>query len=330
MRISPHHSTQEWRSLKFDSEQDWATAIEIFIDRIHCRFLKYVEKIRGDKHSGFVILAIDCLLIETLMQFIKGVPETPKGMHKDYYVECLTCEIFEFTEEEAVKFYDHFRNGIVHQAEIKSSSKVRKGAIPLIKHETDGKGIIINRDLFHVCFETAIEKYIMKLKDPANVKLRNRFRLKMDLICGRMLYFAYGPNMESSVIDKYAPRNRFIGVGKLEKHAIAFNKKSVKYNSGVANIIKQKYSEVWGALFLIDPANLKELDKKEDDYKKDFHKVVLFNDVRMMATMTYVARKTTNGFLPKRSYLDGIIKGAHERGLPADYISMLCKINTDD
>jgi len=32
-------------------------------------------------------MAIDCLLIETLQQFIKGVPETPRGKNESYLLK---------------------------------------------------------------------------------------------------------------------------------------------------------------------------------------------------------------------------------------------------
>ena len=41
-------------------------------DRLHGRFLHFADKCLKDDYSGFVVLSIDCLLVETIQQFIKG------------------------------------------------------------------------------------------------------------------------------------------------------------------------------------------------------------------------------------------------------------------
>lgn len=69
--------------------------------------------------SGFSVMALDCLLIETLQQFKKGESDTPRGCGEKYYVEFLTDTSFNeyFSEDMAKKFYKHIRNGILHQTE---------------------------------------------------------------------------------------------------------------------------------------------------------------------------------------------------------------------
>ncbi len=53
---------------------------------------------------------------------------TLKAKGEQYFVDVLTTAPFSayFTKATAAKFYDHFRYGILHQAETKSSSKVRR------------------------------------------------------------------------------------------------------------------------------------------------------------------------------------------------------------
>jgi len=49
------------------------------------RFLDPISDLKDKKYTGFLIMAIDCLLIETLQQFIEGVPETPRGKNESYF-----------------------------------------------------------------------------------------------------------------------------------------------------------------------------------------------------------------------------------------------------
>lgn len=186
MHISPKYTVSHWKSISFSREEDWQKAIEIFLDRIEGRFLRYIRQIENDSHSGFVIMSLDCLLIETLQQFYKGVRDTPKKKCRDYFVSFLTRGTFGrfFTEDMANKFYDDIRNGILHQAEIKGSSKIliTKG-LPLVNYTESKKGIIINRKLFHQHLLKEVENYISKIKNQGEKELRNNFRKKMNYIC---------------------------------------------------------------------------------------------------------------------------------------------------
>ncbi len=70
---------------------DWERAIDIFRGRIGGRYLDPIETlIQNDvnKH-GFAAMALCCLLIETLLQFREGLPQTPGGQNKQYYTKFL-------------------------------------------------------------------------------------------------------------------------------------------------------------------------------------------------------------------------------------------------
>ncbi len=186
MRISPHYTTEDWRRIDFSKEEGWQKAIDIFEDRIRGRFLDIIDRIQNQTYSGFAVLALDCLLIETLQQFREGVEQTPHGRSKEYFVRFLTESSFKefFDEKKAKIFYDQIRCGILHQAEVKGSSRViiREGT-PLVSFTEDGKGLIINRRLFHSQLVKEFENYVSSLRCPTNSDLRERFRKKMEYIC---------------------------------------------------------------------------------------------------------------------------------------------------
>ena len=80
--ISPKYRSSHWQKAHADS--DWDSMVEIFRDRIEGRFLKPIRLIAEDRDigefSGFSILALDCLIIETLNLFYSGLNET-EGAH---------------------------------------------------------------------------------------------------------------------------------------------------------------------------------------------------------------------------------------------------------
>src|SRR5712664_1272918 len=64
--ISPKYRLSHWETLKFDNEDDWLKAIEIVEDRIRGRFVVWIDRIASEQFSGFAVIALDCLLLETL------------------------------------------------------------------------------------------------------------------------------------------------------------------------------------------------------------------------------------------------------------------------
>ncbi len=176
---------QDYKALDFSKEEDWQTAIQMFEDRIRGRFLDIVEQIKSYPYAGFAIMALDCLLIETLEQFKQGKEETKRGETKTYFKNFLTQTAFveDFDKETAELFYTHIRNGILHQAEIKGSSRIRIDTPKMVEKAEDGQGLIINRDLFHKKLMSVFENYLKELHEGKDQTLRDNFRNKMNAIC---------------------------------------------------------------------------------------------------------------------------------------------------
>lgn len=127
-------------------------------------------------------MAIDCLLIETLAAFRMGLTAT-RGQSKAVFSDFLaTRPLFNkhFTKFYAEQFYDEFRCGILHQAEIKGTSRV--WSVGKVIDEDAGR-LTVNRTEFHKLVKREIESHAQELADTKNTDLREKFRSKMDFIC---------------------------------------------------------------------------------------------------------------------------------------------------
>ncbi len=193
MEIAPGIDASKWKELDLDNDQssDWNKAIEIFQMRIEGRYLEPVDLlIRAERnkpaikrHFGFTILAIDCLLIETLQAFRDGKKDT-RNQSSDMFKRFLAMRpSFKryFNESLANRFYTDFRCGILHQAEIRGGSRVWSVG-PLTEIQS-GQIKKINRTEFHNALKLEFHQYLDELKNPADHTLRKNFREKMDYIC---------------------------------------------------------------------------------------------------------------------------------------------------
>lgn len=189
LSISPSYRVNNWVNAR--DADNWDEMVKIFFDRIESRYLKPVRLIAGDNEigefSGFSIIAIDCLVIETLNQFYLGLDETV-GPHKMAFWNFFhNSDHFKnhLNRSTAFTFYSHYRCGILHQAQTKLKSVVRIDQNEMIQTVTErvSDGLIVDRSKFHSALEDEITSYMHKLKN-GDVNLRANFVKKMNLICG--------------------------------------------------------------------------------------------------------------------------------------------------
>jgi hypothetical protein len=199
IQISPQYTNADWNKLDLDKDDspDWAKAVDIFFDRMDGRFFGPIKAIRGTKDakvvefSGFAILAIDCLLIETLGQFYRGLDKTPSP-HRHHYKMFFSKSKY-FAEHLGDKklsriFYEHFRCGILHQVQTAKESRVSYGELTMVRPantKNQNDGLILDRDKFHEAIIEEFNEYVRNLgqnKDVADYRSRKHFKTKMDLI----------------------------------------------------------------------------------------------------------------------------------------------------
>lgn len=192
MQIAPGFDSSDWNALQLDdpASPDWARAIEIFSTRIGGRFIEPVDHLieadekrpARERRFGFAILAIDCLLVETLGAFVEGLEDT-KDRSEDTFCTFLSRRPHfgrHFTPALARQFYREFRCGILHQAEVGGSSRVWSVG-DIIRSEAGA--LTVNRTAFHDMLKEELSTYIRELGDPCAADLRAKFRRKMNFIC---------------------------------------------------------------------------------------------------------------------------------------------------
>jgi hypothetical protein len=184
VKLSPGCTEEEWKAA-FDGPEDWDTAINIVEDRIKGRWLDAADQLQREPHSGFgfAILALDCIVLESLWGFMNGKP-TPLGQGEQVYRDILTGPHFEFTKAQSDGFLAQVRHGIMHDAETRRHWLIEK-TIPAeaILRRNKG-GYILNRTKFHEALNATFVEWIANLRH-GHVALRANMRRRMDQIVAK-------------------------------------------------------------------------------------------------------------------------------------------------
>jgi gamma-glutamylcyclotransferase (GGCT)/AIG2-like uncharacterized protein YtfP len=122
------------------------------------------------------------------------------------------------------------------------------------------------------------------------------------------------------------PDHSVLGPARLDGYRLAFTRRSAKTGTGVADIVADLSSAVWGALYDISEECASQLDRKEGHpwayARRDVH--VHLNGVAHEAAFTYaVSQPEDDEVPPSETYIESMIEGARERSLPSEYVAFL-------
>jgi hypothetical protein len=209
------YSSNDWKNLvaRLDhDEADWAEAIGVFERRMKERFFTSIDAlVKADTkpdpkrlHSrpeephcipGFSIMALCCLLVETLQGFRERTATTgpsgpctypsgpcvkPSPDTTGQFIKFLRRPAFRgaFAEDKIAKsFVRGIRNGILHEAETRKWLIWREAPTTMVQPLEDG--YVLNRTMFYEAVKQEFESYLNDLRDPTNAKLRETFKGKM-------------------------------------------------------------------------------------------------------------------------------------------------------
>lgn len=148
--------TRNW--IKTKDENSKERLIELINHRFYNRYVKHLKEI----DSGFLKMAISCLMIETLESFRQGKKNTKaKGVGLKMFIDFFKKEsaLFPGFEQIAKDFYINVRCGILHQAETTNAWRILRTNVLL-----DKKNKTINATKFVSALGKALNNYVEELK----------------------------------------------------------------------------------------------------------------------------------------------------------------------
>lgn len=192
MEIAKGITAEDYNKLNLTKHinPDWQTAFKYLDSRLTERYIDPVEVLitsekdisASQKRFGFTIMAIDCLLVETIQSFYEGVTNShgqSQQLFKNFLTQRQNFKDFFKTQAEAGDFYINFRCGILHQAQTFGDTKIWTVGQLIMKQ---GKYVIVNRDLFHEAVKKEKKLYLDLLYKQDNTLLLDNFKSKMDFI----------------------------------------------------------------------------------------------------------------------------------------------------
>jgi len=190
-------TVKNWRDIAFANQEDWDKAVSIFEDRINFRYMNVITEIDSNgKYSGFSVMALSCMLIETLAQFYDGLENSndakfPRGHpmnNTDFYSQFMTSKSFvlcrHFNDQQARIFYQDIRCGLLHACETGGNSKIKLRDGENLFRQTGG-ALTVYRKQFAKVIVDEFNAYCSHLRaNDSREELRPNFRNKMNYICG--------------------------------------------------------------------------------------------------------------------------------------------------
>ena len=135
------------------------------------------------------------------------------------------------------------------------------------------------------------------------------------------LLFAYGSNMAVEEMEAWCPHHRFVGPARLDGFRLELRRRSIRWQGGAADVVEAPGEAVWGALYELPEGELERLDAKEGAGRAYRRRAVeVEQDGQLCAAVAYeVIDKQPQQPEPAPEYTAALLRGAEERGLPADW-----------
>lgn len=171
-KLSSSTTVAHYRALEAEGNRE---ALGRFIvERFNERYFEPIQ--RSPSKHGFAVLAIACLVIETIESFYQGRADTKRvscKMFQDFFARDTVLKVFSGGNS---WFYYDIRCGILHQSEARGGWRVlRKGPL-LDKKEKAINATALMRELRQV-----VALYAAEIETDEEVW--NNFKRKMSAVC---------------------------------------------------------------------------------------------------------------------------------------------------
>ncbi|XP_072249460.1 gamma-glutamylcyclotransferase [Leuresthes tenuis] len=148
------------------------------------------------------------------------------------------------------------------------------------------------------------------------------------------LYFAYGSNLLKERLQLKNPSAAVYCVARLKNYRLVFgNHKGLasdRWHGGVATIEHSPGNEVWGVVWRMNISDLQSLDSQENVTLGTYSPVELLVKTKgqELNCRTYIMNSCVYA-PPSPQYLQVIVMGAEQNGLPKDYQEKLRAVKTN-
>ena len=320
---------------------EWAEVLGAFRRRIEERYVRPIGQLarsaRGAQQTvpGFAILALDCLLIDTIQSFREGRVGTGDVSSAKSFKSFLDARRFaSFTRKDRNEFFHYVRNGLLHNGETRGDWKVRSNTPAMLSRDATAGTRTLNRTAFHAAVVAELEDYCGELVSGAP-EVREAFLRRMDAICGlvppqRRVYFAYGSNLVQAEMLAKAPHAEPYGLAFVPGYRLVFTKHSTTRGCDAASIEKCPSRVLWGFLYRVKPEDQTSLRKRESGYVEQRVQAWRVEGVAdcergtRVEAYTFIGKAScTASCGPTEEYRAIVVDGARLRGLPNDYIASL-------
>jgi hypothetical protein len=147
-------------------------------------------------------------------------------------------------------------------------------------------------------------------------------------------YFAYGSNMNLAQMKQKCLRPKILGIARLPGYKVEFYGYSAIWDGAQETVIPDLESEVWGVLYELSFSDSEQLDVYEDARFDgagtyfNYPVEVVDSYQTMIDALIYKKNILLEAQLPSTEYLNFIVQGATEQGLPGTYIRLLQNMKT--
>ncbi|EPJ45101.1 MAG: hypothetical protein OFPII_30210 [Osedax symbiont Rs1] len=147
-----------------------------------------------------------------------------------------------------------------------------------------------------------------------------------------MLHFAYGSNLKIEFLKTILPNAKYVMKACIPNSEIQYSFWSKTQQAGISNIMHVPGKMVHGALFETTEEEMIALDTMEGIYVGDYSRktfLALGEDGKWYPSELYQVIDPQGPFKPSESYVKGMLEGAKELELDADYIKVIEKMYAD-
>jgi cation transport regulator ChaC len=140
-------------------------------------------------------------------------------------------------------------------------------------------------------------------------------------------YFGYGSNTErGTFLGRRRMRPLEVRVGRLDGFELRFDLGVGPGERAVANVAEAPGAHVWGVLWRLTSDGADHLDRTEGVHRGFYRRLavqVATSEGARLPAFTYHSPLGQPGRKPSRRYLGLLLAGAHQHGLPEEWIARL-------